>query len=465
MKVSEPLISFRETILPNAAAVSAADRQLPPPWCDVSHLDKSVGGRIRFLPDPNNPNLALTIRCFPLPSKAMDILEANASDINRLDEFLTDFYIHNQSFQPATWRGFLEQHKSVDEVWKAFLSKIRSELKEVTSSQNAVAIQQLTESISLLGGEDGLDSLLDNVLAIGPRKYPTNLLLFNAASVFEIYSHTVPTDESSLGCAGKLTRADYALSSKLWYRLHSAVVAGFQEAAKSGPLMAEPLYSIAFLVEKVEISMSITDQIFSPAERALVCGKEVDDDAQSASSQHTTATDRTDKLTTLSSGQMISEVKDALALVLLSSPLRMVEAIYQCDLQCDQSQLGNLYAVLSRRRGTVFKEDIIEGTSLFLLSAYLPVVQSFQFAQELLKRTSGSGTAPQLSFSHWATVGQDPFWRPRTDEELEEFGEAFLDEHNLARSWINKVRKRKGLAVDEQVVVFAEKQRTLNKKK
>jgi hypothetical protein len=38
----------------------------------------------------------------------------------------------------------------------------------------------------------------------------------------------------------------------------------------------------------------------------------------------------------------------------------------------------------------------ISGTSLFLLSATLPVAESFGFAQELLKKTSGNGTAPQV---------------------------------------------------------------------
>ena len=42
-----------------------------------------------------------------------------------------------------------------------------------------------------------------------------------------------------------------------------------------------------------------------------------------------------------------------------------------------------------------------EGTSLFLLSATLPVAESFGFAQQLLKKTSGNATAPQLVFSHW----------------------------------------------------------------
>lgn len=38
---------------------------------------------------------------------------------------------------------------------------------------------------------------------------------------------------------------------------------------------------------------------------------------------------------------------------------------------------------------------------LFLLTALLPIAESFGFANELLKKTSGAGTTPQLAFSHW----------------------------------------------------------------
>ena len=41
------------------------------------------------------------------------------------------------------------------------------------------------------------------------------------------------------------------------------------------------------------------------------------------------------------------------------------------------------------------------------------------FSSELLKKTSGNGTAPQLQFSHWETLTENPFWRPTTVEELE----------------------------------------------
>lgn len=37
---------------------------------------------------------------------------------------------------------------------------------------------------------------------------------------------------------------------------------------------------------------------------------------------------------------------------------------YLISLQCDQLQLGNMYGVLSRRRGRVIDEDLVEGTQV-----------------------------------------------------------------------------------------------------
>lgn len=34
------------------------------------------------------------------------------------------------------------------------------------------------------------------------------------------------------------------------------------------------------------------------------------------------------------------------------------------SLQCDQQQLGNMYSVLSKRRGRVIDEDLVEGTQV-----------------------------------------------------------------------------------------------------
>lgn len=68
---------------------------------------------------------------------------------------------------------------------------------------------------------------------------------------------------------------------------------------------------------------------------------------------------------------------------------------------CDQNlirspiaeALGKVYAVLSKRRATIVKEGMKEGTPIFSIQAKLPVVESFGFSEQLMKQTSGAASA------------------------------------------------------------------------
>jgi ribosome assembly protein 1 len=140
--------------------------------------------------------------------------------------------------------------------------------------------------------------------------------------------------------------------------------------------------------------------------------------------------------------------------------------------------LGKVYGVVARRRGRIVSEEMKEGTSFFTIHALLPVVESFGFADgmhrvlvrsnlldrslpEIRSRTSGAAS-PQLIFSGYEMLDEDPFWVPTTEEELEDLGEK-ADRANIARGYMDAVRKRKGLFVEQKIVEFAEKQRTLKK--
>lgn len=57
-----------------------------------------------------------------------------------------------------------------------------------------------------------------------------------------------------------------------------------------------------------------------------------------------------------------------------------------------------MYGVVARRRGRIVSEEMKEGTSFFTVRALLPVVESFGFADEIRKRSSGAAS-PQLIFS------------------------------------------------------------------
>ena len=61
-------------------------------------------------------------------------------------------------------------------------------------------------------------------------------------------------------------------------------------------------------------------------------------------------------------------------------------------------------------------------------------------------------------------IGLDPYWVPTTPEEMRHYGE-HSDTENRALKYMNAVRRRKGLKVDEKIVQCATKQRTLTKSK
>lgn len=59
-----------------------------------------------------------------------------------------------------------------------------------------------------------------------------------------------------------------------------------------------------------------------------------------------------------------------------------------------------MYGVLSRRHGKILDGDLEEGSTSFSVTAVLPVVESFDLANEIRKQTSGLASH-QLTFSHW----------------------------------------------------------------
>ena len=66
--------------------------------------------------------------------------------------------------------------------------------------------------------------------------------------------------------------------------------------------------------------------------------------------------------------------------------------------------------------------------------------------------------------SVFQVISSDPYWVPTTEEEYLHFGEK-ADSVNQALKYMNAVRRRKGLYVEEKIVEHAEKQRTLSKNK
>lgn len=255
-------------------------------------------------------------------------------------------------------------------------------------------------------------------------------------------------------------------------QMKRAVVAGFQMAMRDGPVCEEPVRSVLVVLEGVEVALKQSadpENGFKPA-------------------------------TPLSGGMVAACLRIGIRSALLyvffvlysvprfqpmndcflrfastlityrSRPVRLVESHLKLTLHSSLAGLGSLYSVLSKRRGKVLDDSMVDGTDLLQITASIPHAESFGLAPELFRQSSGEVTAPELIFSHWERLDQDPFWIPTSLEEREDFGEILVSGDvstgldNTALKYIRKVRERKGLLVDSnRTVVAAEKQRTIKR--
>ncbi|TKR93285.1 hypothetical protein L596_007770 [Steinernema carpocapsae] len=254
--------------------------------------------------------------------------------------------------------------------------------------------------------KERIEALVDRIWSFGPPRARFNVL-FNA-----IENYDRPTVWSK--------------GSRRLRPLDPTMVAGFDLSMANGPLCEEAMQGVAIIVESWTLEES----------------------------------DLSDPTLT---GQMISAMKQTCRAAINKHPVRLVAAMYKVMVQTNAMALGAVHPVLSQRRAKVVNEDVNQATGLFEIEAVMPIVESFFFCEQLRKKTSGKASA-QLSFAKWEMIEEDPFWVPTTEDEIEHYGTKG-DSINLARLYMDNVRKRKGLMTDEVIVVNAEKQRNLNRKK
>jgi len=126
-------------------------------------------------------------------------------------------------------------------------------------------------------------------------------------------------------------------------------------------------------------------------------------------------------------GQIMPTARRVCFSSMLTAEPNLLEPVYLCNISVPQDAMGNVYGVLTQRRGHVFSEEQRPGTPQMTLLAYLPVMESFGFTADLRSNTGGKAF-PQCSFDHWEIMSGDPY----TDG-------------SKCNQTILAVRKRKGL--------------------
>ncbi|CAD6444159.1 b94f5ddc-8449-4f80-b578-dbb960f8be2e [Sclerotinia trifoliorum] len=380
---------------------------------DMKPLANKELGRGTVVLSTTSKQITIRLRVRPLPVEVTEFLVKNAGAIKRL-------YSDRQAEEKSK--------KTSDDSTQETIEQ--EEVDELLGGEKVLSLAEFKKELQktfegVKGQKDIWASAVDQITAFGPRRTGPNLLL----------------DSTTDGILGKFLREDTTTDSQDSTAQNQALQArsfsdkisyAFQLATAQGPLCNEPIQGIAVFLEDVTIAPSTDDE--------------------------SSTRDNFGRLT----GEVIKTVQQAIKQGFLDWSPRLMLAMYSCEIQASTEVLGRVYDVLTRRRGHILSESLKEGTPFFTIVSLLPVALSFGFSDEIRKRTSGAAS-PQLIFQGYEILDEDPFWTPFTEDDLEDLGE-LADKENVAKKYMDGVRKRKGLRVEgEKLVRDAEKQKTLKR--
>jgi ribosome assembly protein 1 len=271
-------------------------------------------------------------------------------------------------------------------------------------------LTDIIEQSGFLNGFDDAATFVENIIAFGPKRIGPNIFI---------------EDPKNNGQFRHLFDKG-AHESKFEYE--NNVLNGFQLAMNEGPIAAEPLQGCLITLKTSKILENATEEDLRNANTA---------------------------------GKVIRLTKELIHKQFLRHSPRLMLAMYVCEIQATAEALRNVYGVVQQRGGSITSEEMKEGTPFFTIVARVPVIEAFGFSEDIRKKTSGAAS-PQLVFDGFEMLDIDPYWVPKTEEELEDLG-VFAERENIGRRYMNTIRRRKGLFVDEKLVKNAEKQRTMRK--
>ena len=191
--------------------------------------------------------------------------------------------------------------------------------------------------------------------------------------------------------------------------VRESIVQGFQWGTREGPLCDEPIRNVKFKILDANIAAETIHR---------------------------------------SRGQVIPTARRvAYSAFLLATP-RLMEPIYSVEIQAPADCVSAIYKVLTARRGHVTSSSPKPGTPMYTVMAFIPLIDSFGFETDLRTHTQGQAFCLSV-FDHWEIVPGDPldksiYLRPLEPAPME----------SLAREFMVKTRRRKGLSEDVSINKF-----------
>uniref|UniRef100_A0A915P5M4 116 kDa U5 small nuclear ribonucleoprotein component n=1 Tax=Meloidogyne floridensis TaxID=298350 RepID=A0A915P5M4_9BILA len=199
------------------------------------------------------------------------------------------------------------------------------------------------------------------------------------------------------------------VDKELLKTVRESIIQGFQWAAREGPLCEEPIRNVKFKMLDAHI-----------AKEPLYRG----------------------------GGQIIPTSRRCAYSAFLMATPRLMEPYYFVEVIAPADCVTAIYTVLSKRRGHVTTDAPIPGSPLYTIKAFIPVIDSFGFETDLRTHTQGQAFCLSV-FSHWQIVPGDPLDKSIIIRPLE-----LQPAPHLAREFMIKTRRRKGLSEDVSVNKF-----------
>ncbi|WFD34974.1 Cytoplasmic GTPase/eEF2-like protein (ribosomal biogenesis) [Malassezia cuniculi] len=381
IQASPPLVPFRET------AVRAAD--MNPPKTAGAARGTMQGTAVQ-------DKVSYSIRAVPLPA------------------VVSEFLVVNQNTLLQLRRGSTQE--TYDPTANAYVRTAAVYHDADTPDAHQVPPNEFFDAFAKVLESAGPEWAGRSVYAFGPHGTGPNLLIDATGKLRRQRGGDIAE------------RMESTLLNGVSREVADALEQGFQMATASGPLCAEPMQGMAFIVEEL-------DQ--SEIDRAQL-------------SQVTSS--------------LISGVREACRNGLLDWSPRLMLAMYLCEIHQIVTEAQSEFEFIAQCGGRVVSQYVQDSSPVLTTVVLIPIVDSINSLRRL--RRTGSAAVrktmsnAQMMFAGFHVFDQDPFWVPRTEEELEDLGEK-SDRENRAKQYMDSVRRRKGLFTGDRLVAGAEKQRTL----
>eukprot|EP00051_Salpingoeca_urceolata_P011839 m.147134 g.147134 ORF g.147134 m.147134 type:complete len:988 (+) comp17277_c0_seq2:4560-7523(+) len=199
------------------------------------------------------------------------------------------------------------------------------------------------------------------------------------------------------------------VDKKLLGTVKDSIVQGFQWATREGPLCDEPIRNVKFKILDAAI-----------ADTPILRG----------------------------GGQIIPTARRVAYSAFLMATPRLMEPYDYTEIQAPADCVAAVYTVLARRRGHVIQDAPKPGSPLYTVKALLPTIDSMGFETDLRTHTQGQAFCLSV-FDHWQEVPGDPLDRSIVIQPLEQ-----QPAPHLAREFMIKTRRRKGLSEDVSINKF-----------